>query len=273
MNATPTSTIITHGLTRRFGDKVALHGLDLEIRSGEVFGLLGHNGAGKTTDSGDARAWRSAPTSSACREPRSRRECRRCSKGSIWRLLRRPRLGGYRKGMEQRLALARALLHDPELLFLDEPTSGLDPVARRQANDLIRHLSHEEGKTVVLCTHDLGQAQELCHRVAVLEHGRLVALGRPRELAQQVGQGHQVTVETSPETFERAERSFRVHGESVRAEPDHSTLSVSVPDHSEVPQLVGALVADGVALYRIELHEPSLEDVYFSLHHRQGESA
>src|ERR1043165_4698461 len=90
------------------------------------------------------------------------------------------KVAGYSKGMKQRLALARALLHQPEVLFLDEPTSGLDPVATRHVHTLVENLARREGCTVFLCTHNLMEAQKLCDRVAVMEQGRLVALGTPR---------------------------------------------------------------------------------------------
>ncbi|MCB0003546.1 MAG: ABC transporter ATP-binding protein, partial [Anaerolineae bacterium] len=94
--------------------------------------------------------------------------------------------GGYSKGMKQRLALARTLLHKPEILFLDEPTSGLDPVAARQVHEMILQTTRQQGHTVFLCTHNLVEAQRLCDRVGVMEHGKLVALGSPRDLARQL---------------------------------------------------------------------------------------
>ena len=112
-------------------------------------------------------------------------------------------VGGYSKGMKQRLALARALLHEPELLFLDEPTAGLDPVAAREVHGLIRELSRVKGRTVVLCTHNLIEAQRLCHRVAVLERGTLMALGTPEELIRGLDQELQVEVELLPGTRRR----------------------------------------------------------------------
>src|SRR5687768_1306323 len=95
------------------------------------------------------------------------------------------KVGGYSKGMKQRLALARALLHKPEVLFLDEPTAALDPVAARHVNTLVETLARREGCTVFLCTHNLVEAQRLCDRVAVMQHGNLVALGTPSELTRQ----------------------------------------------------------------------------------------
>ena len=109
------------------------------------------------------------------------------------------KVGGYSKGMKQRLALARALLHKPELLFLDEATSGLDPIAAHHVNELIERMARREGCTVFLCTHNLVEAQKLCDRVAILEHGRLVALGTPAELTRQYVRRLDVEIEVAEE--------------------------------------------------------------------------
>lgn len=114
------------------------------------------------------------------------------------------KVGGYSKGMKQRLALARALLHKPEVLFLDEPTSGLDPVAARHVNVLVENLARREGCTVFLCTHNLVEAQKLCDRVAVMEHGHLVALGTPLELTRQYVKRLDVDLEVDPAQMELA---------------------------------------------------------------------
>ena len=111
----------------------------------------------------------------------------------------------YSTGMRQRLALARTLLHDPELLFLDEPTAGLDPVAAHQVHELIENLSREKGRTVFLCTHNLVEAQKLCDRVAVMEHGHLVAQGTPAELAHQYVRRLDVQIETAPAQVDSAQ--------------------------------------------------------------------
>lgn len=108
------------------------------------------------------------------------------------------RVAGYSKGMKQRLALARALVHQPDLIFLDEPASGLDPVVTRQLHELILHLSHNEGKTVFLCTHNLSEAQKLCQRVAVLQQGHLLALGTPSELARSIVAEISLKIEIEP---------------------------------------------------------------------------
>jgi len=176
------------------------------------------------------------------------------------------KVGNYSKGMKQRLALARALLHKPELLFLDEPTSGLDPVAARRVHGLITRQSHEQKHTVFLCTHNLVEAQKLCDRVAVLEHGRLVALGTPLELAQQMGRSQRLEIEVAPEGLPAAvEILARALGTAI-PEPENGTLSVVGAHREAIPDLVAALVAAGVRIYRLTPQEPSLEDVYFALH-------
>src|SRR5512146_3128432 len=108
------------------------------------------------------------------------------------------KVGGYSKGMKQRLALARALIHKPKMLFLDEPTAALDPVAARHVHQLVETLARREGCTVFLCTHNLVEAQKLCDRVAVMEHGRLVALGTASELTRQYVRRLDVELEVDP---------------------------------------------------------------------------
>jgi ABC-2 type transport system ATP-binding protein len=176
------------------------------------------------------------------------------------------KVGDYSKGMKQRLALARALVHRPELLFLDEPTSGLDPVATRRVHELITRLSHEEQRTIFLCTHNLAEAQKLCDRVAVLEHGRLVALGTPAELARQVGGSQRLEIEIAPESLVAALDTLR--DQFPQAQPAHedATIYLVGVERGAIPDLVAALVGAGVRVFRVAAQEPSLEDVYFALH-------
>src|SRR5690606_2964516 len=108
------------------------------------------------------------------------------------------KVGGYSKGMKQRLALARALIHNPEILFLDEPTAGLDPIVTRQVHDMIIRLSREEGRTIFLCTHNLAEAQRLFNRIGVMERGRLIALGKTDELAHEAGLTIGLEIEVTP---------------------------------------------------------------------------
>jgi len=173
---------------------------------------------------------------------------------------------GYSKGMKQRLALARALLHEPRLLFLDEPTAGLDPIAARRVHDLITHLSHDEQRTVFMCTHNLAEAQKLCDRVAVLEHGRLVALGSPAELASRLGQSQRLEIEVAPRSQPAALKVLKAVGDVQEPAREDGRFTVVGVERQAIPDLVAALVKAGVHLYRLAPQEPSLEDVYFALH-------
>ncbi len=176
------------------------------------------------------------------------------------------KVGGYSKGMKQRLALARALLHQPELLFLDEPTAGLDPVASRRVHDLITRLSQEEQRTVFLCTHNLAEAQKLCDRVAVLEHGRMVALGTTTDLASQLGRSLRLKIEVDPGGLPAARQVLRTMLDLPDPPHENGTISLQGVNWEAIPSLVAAIVAAGVRIYRVVPQEPSLEDVYFALH-------
>lgn len=207
------------------------------------------------------------------------------------------KVGTYSRGMRQRLALARALLHDPELLFLDEPTAGLDPVAARSVADRVRSL-RAEGRSVVLCTHDLDQAQALCDRVVVLEHGRVVASGAPAALAAELGAGLRVRFSWSaPPGLDPLARLAACDGWSEVAAAgrdggappgtspgSHGAPSVSADaprmsaggvarDAEAVADAVAALAAAGVRLYAVERDLPTLEDVYFALHGQRARPA
>jgi ABC-2 type transport system ATP-binding protein len=178
-------------------------------------------------------------------------------------------VGTYSRGMKQRLALARALLHEPQILFLDEPTAGLDPVATRRVHELIVRLSHEERRTVFMCTHNLAEAQKLCDRVAVLEHGGLVALGTPEELASQVGRNLRLEIEVAPDDLPTAQGILQTTFDPAVQEEQGRFLSVVGVDHERIPELVGRLVGAQVRIYRVAPQEPSLEAVYFALHGEQ----
>ncbi len=176
------------GLRKTYKDVVAVDGLDLDVQTGECFGLLGPNGAGKTTtieiceglnepDAGDVEVLGMRWTSHAA-ELRQRLGIQLQEK-------RRARVGALSGGQKQRLALACALVGDPELLFLDEPTTGLDPQARRQLWNLITTLK-QAGRTILLTTHYMDEAEVLCDRVAIVDHGRVIAEGTPLALMASV---------------------------------------------------------------------------------------
>src|SRR3954469_10255680 len=217
------------GLRKRYGDVVAVDGLDLTVASGECFGLLGPNGAGKTTtieicegltaaDEGMVevlgRRWNDDEHALRERLGIQLQETQLAEKLTVEETVRlfrsfyargrdvddvigvvqldekrHARVGKLSGGQKQRLALACALVGDPELLFLDEPTTGLDPQSRRQLWDLIRGF-RDRGRTVLLTTHYMDEAEKLCDRVAVVDHGKVIALGSPSELIARLGGDH-----------------------------------------------------------------------------------
>jgi ABC-2 type transport system ATP-binding protein len=217
------------GLRKAYADVVAVDGLDLEVRAGECFGLLGPNGAGKTTtieicegllsaDSGDVevlgRRWESDARDLRELLGIQLQDTQLSDKLTVDETLtlfqsfyrdarevgevvdqvelgekRHSRVGGLSGGQKQRLAVACALVGNPQLLFLDEPTTGLDPQSRRQLWDLISQFQ-SEGRTIVLTTHYMEEAERLCDRVAIVDHGRVIAQGSPQELIEALDVSH-----------------------------------------------------------------------------------
>jgi ABC-2 type transport system ATP-binding protein len=215
-----------HHLTKRYGEVVAVDGLSLDVRRGECFGLLGPNGAGKTTtieilegllapDSGDVEvlglAWARDEAELRQRLGIQLQETQLAEKLSVQETLqlfrsfyrrgrtvgelvalveleskRRSWVGKLSGGQKQRLAVACALAGDPDLLFLDEPTTGLDPQSRRQLWDLLGRF-RANGGTIVLTTHYMEEAEALCDRVAIVDRGRVIAVGSPKELIASLG--------------------------------------------------------------------------------------
>lgn len=157
------------------------------------------------------------------------------------------KLGAYSTGMRQRLSLARALIHNPRLLFLDEPTSGLDPESAQNVHLLIRRLAQEKGITIFLCTHQLRYAQEVCTRYGLMSEGRLLASGTLEELRGRIGSGMRVKIRTAP------------------AGTASAVLEESISSEAEIPQLVRRLTENGKSIYEVSTQAPSLEDIYFAL--------
>lgn len=178
------------------------------------------------------------------------------------------KVGGYSKGMKQRLALARALLHKPEMLFLDEPTAALDPVAARHVHTLVENLARREGCTVFLCTHNLVEAQKLCDRVAVMEQGRLVALGTPLELTRQYVRRLDVDLEVDPCQTELAVKLLQQLTQLVISAPkrEKDVITMTLSGHEAIPEVLSILIQNSVRVYRLAPQEANLEEVYFALH-------
>jgi len=177
------------------------------------------------------------------------------------------KVGGYSKGMKQRLALARALLHKPKVLFLDEPTAALDPVATRHVHNLVENLARREGCTVFLCTHNLVEAQKLCDRLAVMEHGRLVALGTPSELTRQYVKRLDVELEVDPIQMDLALQTLHEVSQLVVSPPkrEKELLTMTLAGREAIPELLSVLVQKGLRVYRLAPQEANLEEVYFTL--------
>lgn len=180
---------------------------------------------------------------------------------------------GFSTGQRKRVALARALLHDPHLLFLDEPTSGLDPAATRDVVDLVGSLATEHGRTVVLCTHFLGEAGKLANRMAVLFQGKLHAFGTPAELARSLWSGTEVRLDLDGPATESLLRDLDALGVVIQAVPTPDGAIVRVTDRDAVPVVVATCVGGGVPVYAVDSHAPSLEDVYFEIEARAGAAA
>uniref|UniRef100_A0A7C1X581 ABC transporter ATP-binding protein n=1 Tax=Thermomicrobium roseum TaxID=500 RepID=A0A7C1X581_THERO len=177
------------------------------------------------------------------------------------------RVATYSAGMRQRLALARCLLHDPELLLLDEPTATLDPVAAHHVRELIAE-RRREGRTILLATHNLDEAERLCDRVVILERGRVLVEGHPQELAAALGVPAQLAVEVEPELMDIAIDVLTRRNLAAWAEPEPGRIIVERMTRRQVPDVVAALVGAGVPVYGVMLRTPSLEDVYLALHQR-----
>lgn len=289
-------------LRKAYKDVVAVAGLDLEVSIGECFGLLGPNGAGKTTtieicegltapDSGEVEVlgmrWTSQAGKLRQRLGIQLQETQLSEKLSVLETVqlfrsffdrgRNPtdviglvqleekqdsRVGGLSGGQKQRLALALALVGDPDLLFLDEPTTGLDPQARRQLWDLVERFK-QEGRTILLTTHYMDEAERLCDRVAIMDHGKVIALGTPRELIASIGAEHMVEF-TLGRTLDT---SFLSQLDGVKAvATNDGNVQMQVSElHLAVPALLTELTRHGVPLTELRTHSATLEDVFVAL--------
>jgi ABC-2 type transport system ATP-binding protein len=306
--ASPDLPLYVRSLRKAYDDVVAVDGLDLEVRAGECFGLLGPNGAGKTTtveiceglttpDAGDVvvlgRRWG--------RDDRELREllgislqetqfAEKLTVEETVRLFRsfyrngpdfrdviamvqlqekaKGRVGQLSGGQRQRLALACALVGDPQILFLDEPTTGLDPQSRRQLWELIARFK-AEGRSILLTTHYMDEAERLCDRVAIVDHGKVIAEGSPRELIASLQAEH---------VLEFAVTDGRPVDEAAFAGLDgvcassrrNGTYRLQVTElHRTVPLLLGELRRQGAQLSELRTHSATLEDVFVTLTGRQ----
>jgi ABC-2 type transport system ATP-binding protein len=176
----------------------------------------------------------------------------------------------YSTGMRTRLALARAVLHDPDLLLLDEPTAGLDPESARAVLALITGLA-ARGKTVVVCTHLLHEAEGLADQVVLVDHGRAVAAGPPAELARRLWPECRVVVDAEePDRLDDLAHQPGVLAYRRADQPD-GRATLDLDDPARIPDLVAGLVAAGVRVTRVQPLQPSLEELYFALQREAGQ--
>ena len=175
---------------------------------------------------------------------------------------------GTSTGQRKRLALARALLHDPDVLFLDEPTSGLDPAATRDVIDLIGALATEHGRTVVLCTHFLGEAGRLADRMGVLHRGVLHAFGRPEEIAADLWHGVDAELDLGAPIDEATSLVVRALPGVVAVATVPNGAAIRLDRRDDLPTVVKAVVERGLSVYGAAAKQPSLEDVYFAVEAR-----
>ncbi len=171
----------------------------------------------------------------------------------------------YSKGMKQRLALARALIHEPPLLFLDEPTSGLDPEAAQQVNELIAGLSQRSGQTILLATHNLLEAQRLCDRVAVMNKGRILAMGTLKELTRKLWPVTWVDIMFWKTPAETVTGSLKAQRGVMQIIGQGESLQVQVESEEVIPQIVQHLTEQGAAILKVNPRDYTLEDIYFAL--------
>jgi ABC-2 type transport system ATP-binding protein len=296
------SAIRVRGLVKRFDDVVAVDGIDLDVHQGECFGLLGPNGAGKTTTievleglqrptAGEVELL-GLPWASHAAELRARigiqlQETELYDKLSAEETVRLFRSFYPRRiavaealaqvdlvdkkdawvaklsgGQKQRLAIACALVSDPELFFLDEPTTGLDPTARRALWEIIRAM-RARGRTILLTTHYMEEAEKLCDRVAIMRKGRVIALGTPRELIATLGAEEIVEIASDPPL---AAEAFTSIPGVVGCLVDGAGYRLSVREvHATLPRLIDALRERAARPSRLNTRTATLDDVFVEL--------
>jgi ABC-2 type transport system ATP-binding protein len=300
----PRAAVVCRGLQKRYGDVTAVAGLDLEVRAGECFGLLGPNGAGKTTtieilegllqqDAGEVEVlglrWGAHDQALRQRLGIQLQDTQLHDKLKVEEVVRLFRSFYHRGpsvdavlamveleakrgswvnklsgGQKQRLAVACALVNEPDLLFLDEPTTGLDPQSRRQLWAVLAAF-RSRGGTIVLTTHYMDEAATLCDRVGVVDHGRIIAQGTPRELVSSLGAEHVIEFALKDGGAIPAERLKQLPGVTeMRAENGTLSLRVTEP-HLVIPALLAELERRGLHLSQLVTHQATLEDVFVAL--------
>ncbi|MEX2153923.1 MAG: ABC transporter ATP-binding protein [Gemmatimonadaceae bacterium] len=299
------TALALRGLHKSYGKIHAVTALDLTVTAGECFGLLGPNGAGKTTtieicegllepDSGEVEVlgMRWSTHAHQLREQLGiqLQETQLSEKLTVTETVRlfrsfyrsgppveevvalvqleekrAARVGTLSGGQKQRLAVACAIVGDPRLLFLDEPTTGLDPQSRRQLWDLIGRF-RAEGRTVVLTTHYMDEAEHLCDRVAIVDHGRVIALDTPRALISSLGAEHVVGFTLEEGSNSADEQALRaLDGVSAVRREDEAFELTTTELRRTMPALLALAERSGLRVAVLRTHSATLEDVFVAL--------
>ncbi|MDQ6809198.1 MAG: ABC transporter ATP-binding protein [Verrucomicrobiota bacterium] len=296
--------IHVRGLKKSYDGFEAVKGIDFEVRAGEVFGLLGPNGAGKTTTveileglrprtGGEVRVLDLDPDRQklqlkdrigVCLQATNLPDKMRISEamelfGSFYSrtvdgdaLLKRLQLWEKKDaayatlsgGQKQRLAIALALINEPQLLFLDEPTTGLDPQVRLEIRELIREL-RDEKRTILMTTHYIEEAELLCDRVAIIDAGHIIAIGSPRELQEKSAEQSGIEITLTQPLRDRALPDFPdAFQTTISADATHVTMRSGRPARTLV-ELIKWIDAQGYELADVQLRRPTLEDVFIEM--------
>lgn len=306
------SVVEINGLTKKFGDVLAVNNISFKVEKGEIFGFLGPNGAGKTTTL-NILVTLMKPTKGTAKvagydvvkSPSKVREKigvvfqditldrELTGKENLWihgkvykmdsvRLKKRMeellaftelekwadvQVKKYSGGMMRRLEIARALVHNPEILFLDEPTLGLDPQTRVHVWDYIKKLREEKKVTVFLTTHYMDEAEKLCDRVAIIDNGKIISIGKPEDLTHLVGLE---VVYVKIENNLKPENLLQISANGKFADDikimDDKTIRFSVKNASEtIPKIFENFQRIGVKILEVKYHKPTLEDVFLHL--------
>lgn len=302
MNPT-SPTVSVQGLKKTYGDNQAVKGIDFEIQRGEVFGLLGPNGAGKTTTIEILEGLRprtagkvevlgydpdrqrdqlkdrigvclqatNLPDKIRVREALQTFSSFYTRHVDAAQLLKRLQLtekrdafyGTLSGGQKQRLALALALINDPQLIFLDEPTTGLDPQVRAEIHLLLEELKSER-RTILLTTHYIEEAERLCDRVAIIDEGRIIAIDTPRKLQAQSQNASSIVV-TCATAFPQPLPSWTESTKSSLDETMHTLTVHSARPATTLVEMVKWIDQKGMELTDIHLKQPTLEDVFIEM--------
>jgi len=306
------SGIEAEGLIKRFGPLTAVDNLSFKVDPGEIFGLLGPNGSGKTTTVRLLSCLISPSGGSAriagfdiVKEPLKVRETvgvltenpgiydrltaienmeffaaaygltKKTERDArIKELLeffelwdrRNDKAGTFSKGMRQKLAIAKAIVHGPKVLFLDEPSSGLDPKSAKDIRDLMENLSHREKHTIILCTHNLEEAERLCSKVMIIRKGAPLATGSIEDLRRKMHGAPELEIrleEASEKLLKAATKLKRVKAVNIR---DGNSLAFDLDDpDADTPDIVEGLVKAGARVKSVNVLRPTLEDAYLEL--------